>query len=139
MNIRRLTVAFGTMLSLLAGMMSMSAQTANAKVAQGPMAKFCKVTFPVIAGYSRISNQLITDNSFRCEKRILGVVNGVGVTVLATHSKTTENGRTVLKSTCIVAYNTSIGMRRTEFNGTYSCEVAQGVQGVTFIAQAGYF
>jgi hypothetical protein len=139
MKIRRLIAMLGMTASMLTSMVGMSAQPANAAVAQGPMAQFCRVTFPVIAGYSRITNQLITENSFRCERRILGIVNGVGVTVLATHSQTTTwYGSLQYKSTCIVSYNTSFGMNQTKDEDTYRCSAANIVQGVQFVASAGY-
>ena len=136
MNIKRFMVALGMIASMWAGGVGHLATPVHAV---GPMAKYCKVVFPVIAGLSKITGQLITDNSFRCEKRVLGTVNGVGVIVLATYSVVYNSyyGITTYKSTCIVAYNTSFGQHKTQRDDTYGCGVTNNVQGVQFFAFAG--
>jgi hypothetical protein len=144
MKIRRLIVMLGTAVSVLTSLVGMNAQSAHAAPAQGPLAQFCRVTFPVIAGYSRITSQLITENSYRCERRILGVVNNHSITVQAIFYQSLSSTPVVYKSTCIITYNVLPNGSLLNYTqqvkrvGTYNCEAADWVQGVQFIARAGF-
>jgi len=145
MSIRRFMVTLGMATSMFASALGGAApiQLTHAAPARGPMARFCRVSFPVVAGVSRITGQLITDNSFRCERRILGSTGGgqIPVTVLATYYNDTSTTPPRSEAYCSVTYWLPAGLGWAKFETVqvdrYHCTASAVAGGVTFIASAG--